>query len=259
MSVAIVTFSKEGATLARALKSFHSSWKLYFHENINTGDTELFDKIMNLMPDLFSQYKGIVIVGPCGIAVRAIAPCINHKTSDPAVVVVDAGGRFAVSLLSGHEGGANDLAIEVANCIGAEPCISTTTEALKTITAGIGCRKGVCTEIIIEAIKNACNEASVNVETIRSIATAQIKSKEQGIINACKSLNIPLRVIPDWQMHRHGTEITQSEFVESITGLPGVAEPAALVSGRNTTLLLKKYAYQGVTVALAKERCMWSE
>ena len=59
-----------------------------------------------------SGIRGLVYVVPVGVAVRAIAPLIRHKTTDPAVVAVNVGGRWAVSLLSGHEGGANQLAIE---------------------------------------------------------------------------------------------------------------------------------------------------
>ena len=51
------------------------------------------------------KYDGLVYIAPCGVVVRAIAPFLEHKTKDPAVVVVDVGGRWAVSLLSGHEGG----------------------------------------------------------------------------------------------------------------------------------------------------------
>lgn len=57
----------------------------------------------------FSSAGGLIFVGAVGIAVRAIAPHLKHKATDPAVVAVDEGGRFAVPLLSGHLGGANDL------------------------------------------------------------------------------------------------------------------------------------------------------
>lgn len=76
----------------------------------------------------FDVYDGLIFVGACGIAVRAIAPFLKDKFTDPAVVVVDEGARFAVSLLSGHVGGANDLCILVAELSGAVPVISTATD-----------------------------------------------------------------------------------------------------------------------------------
>ncbi len=76
----------------------------------------------------FRDVDVLVYVGACGIAVRAIAPHLNSKTSDPAVVVVDEGGQFAISLVSGHLGGGNDFARAVAEACGAIPVITTATD-----------------------------------------------------------------------------------------------------------------------------------
>lgn len=77
----------------------------------------------------FSRFTGHVFLCACGIAVRVIAPHLRDKTVDPAVVVLDDTGRFAVSLLSGHLGGANDLARTVAQAVGATPVVTTATDA----------------------------------------------------------------------------------------------------------------------------------
>lgn len=76
----------------------------------------------------FESQDGLVFVGAAGIAVRAIAPFLKDKMTDPAVVVVDEQGTFAVSLLSGHVGGANELAGLVAEILGAVPVITTATD-----------------------------------------------------------------------------------------------------------------------------------
>lgn len=80
------------------------------------------------MAENFRDADALVYVGACGIAVRAVAPYLASKTSDPAVVVVDEGGQFAISLLSGHLGGGNDLARMVATACGAVPVITTATD-----------------------------------------------------------------------------------------------------------------------------------
>ena len=77
----------------------------------------------------FSSDDALIFVSSCGIAVRSVAPHLKSKTIDPAVIVVDETGRFVVSLLSGHMGGANALAERIAEAIGATPVITTATDA----------------------------------------------------------------------------------------------------------------------------------
>jgi cobalt-precorrin 5A hydrolase len=76
----------------------------------------------------FTRFGGHVFIMATGIVVRMVAGLLVHKTADPAVVAVDDRGRFAVSLLSGHIGGANRLAQQVAAAIGAQPVITTATD-----------------------------------------------------------------------------------------------------------------------------------
>ncbi|MBV8042415.1 cobalt-precorrin 5A hydrolase [Pluralibacter sp.] len=78
--------------------------------------------------DAFASYSALIFIGATGIAVRVLAPLINDKCSDPAVVVIDERGQHVISLLSGHAGGANALTRFLAGMLGADPVITTATD-----------------------------------------------------------------------------------------------------------------------------------
>lgn len=84
--------------------------------------------LRELVKSRFAACDALIFVGSCGIAVRAIAPFVADKTRDPAVIVADETGRFVISLLSGHIGGANALACAIARAIGAQPVVTTATD-----------------------------------------------------------------------------------------------------------------------------------
>ncbi|MET8581833.1 precorrin-3B C(17)-methyltransferase [Streptomyces collinus] len=78
----------------------------------------------------FAECDRLVCFLATGAVVRLLAPLLGDKAADPGVVCVDEGGRFAVSLLGGHGGGANELACEVGELLGAEPVVTTATDAV---------------------------------------------------------------------------------------------------------------------------------
>lgn len=84
--------------------------------------------IMNVTKAKFLQASALIFIGATGIAVRAIAPCLQDKFSDPAVLVLDEKGKHVISLLSGHIGGANTLAVAIAEAIEGEPVLTTATD-----------------------------------------------------------------------------------------------------------------------------------
>ena len=258
MKLAMITLSAEGASIAKRLGEKFSDADTFVHEGV-TGvkQAHVFSSVMNLTKDIFSTYNGLVYIAPCGVVVRAIAPLLQHKTKDPAVVVVDVCGRWAISVLSGHEGGANDLAISVANILGSEPVVTTTTEAVKDLIVGVGCRRGTEASKIINAVNNAIDEAGVTINKVRLLASADIKFDEVGLKDAADRLGTALRFIASDEIRSSGLEFEHSNFVMDKVDLPAVAEPCALLAGRRTRLILKKKKYDGVTVAIAQENCLW--
>jgi cobalt-precorrin 5A hydrolase len=103
--------------------------------------------------DGFAQADGLIFVGAAGIAVRAIAPWVKSKTTDPAVVVVDECAHFAVPILSGHLGGANDLARRIARLCGAVPVLTTATDAHGVFAVDEWAKRQACAVVEPERIK----------------------------------------------------------------------------------------------------------
>lgn len=260
MSIGIVTLSEEGMIIARNLAKGLPDTQVYVHQSILSeyAEAERFAHIVTLTRRIFSVHCGHIYIAPCGVAVRAVAPCIHKKKSDPAVVVVDVGGRFAVSLLSGHEGGANRLAVAVAKIIGAEPVISTTTEAKKTLIVGIGCRKNVPKIEIISAVISVLEENGLRLEDVRLLATADLKKAEAGLTETSNELDVPLVYVSSENIRTFGNAFLTSRVVERNVGLPAVAEPCCMLAGRNTKLIVGKTKCNNITIAVARENCLWS-
>jgi len=89
---------------------------------------------------IWDRYQAIVCIMATGIVVRTIAPLLRDKYRDPAIVVCDAQGRFAISLLSGHLGGANDLAQRVAAATGGQAVLTTASDVLGRTALDLWCR-----------------------------------------------------------------------------------------------------------------------
>ena len=107
--IAVIQISEAGSDIANLLKR------------------ELSAKIIarNDVGNQWKQYDAFVFIGAMGICVRTIAPYINDKHEDPAVVCIDSLGQNVISVLSGHIGGANDLTREISGLIGAREVITT--------------------------------------------------------------------------------------------------------------------------------------
>lgn len=111
MRISIITVTKEGGNIAKILKDTLS------------GNIDIIGR--NDVARLFAGRDAFIFIGAMGICVRTIAPLVEDKHSDPAVICVDSTGRNVISVLSGHVGGGNRLAREVAAAIGAMPVITT--------------------------------------------------------------------------------------------------------------------------------------
>ena len=123
MKTAIILISEAGLSIAQSLLNELPDSEIFTlgHEE---GCTHI-ESAGKFTAENFNRYDAFVFIGAMGICVRTIAPCVKNKYTDPAVVCVDSTGKFAISVLSGHIGGANELTHQVANILGAEPVVTT--------------------------------------------------------------------------------------------------------------------------------------
>jgi cobalt-precorrin 5A hydrolase len=308
-------------------------------------------KLGESVSEVFDEIDAIVAVMAAGIVVRTVAPLLKSKMSDPAVVCVDTSGRFAISLVSGHYGGANELAKLIADGLGAVPVITTASDVLgkqsvdelartqhcrilnpeslvavnsalvngkelvlvlagnvkipidkisdyevrtaenaeqaakivnsfdagaiianeeilwnkltkpvailkpKTVAVGIGSRRNVAEEDIVETVNRALKQVDIPLGRVDRLATVDIKKDSLCMNKAAErmGLNLEFISIDELRSFRHEDLSPDSELVKKKIGVGGVCERAALITaGKKAKLILKKTKAKGVTVAVAE-------
>lgn len=140
MKVAGICFSGSGLKLedriqkklidASVFNDLSAEWfyRGKFAEDETGLSRRLEGSVRDWTADHFNCCDVLIFIGACGIAVRAIAPFVRDKRHDPAVIVMDEMGRFCIPILSGHVGGANEFAAELADILGGIPVITTATD-----------------------------------------------------------------------------------------------------------------------------------
>jgi len=132
MKLAVISVTNGGALLgqrlAEKLRDRSNQVDVFAKQGRSPLNATTYEGLSKLMVDIFSCYEGLIFIMATGIVVRVIAPYIQDKRFDPAIVVLDEQGQHAISLLSGHIGGANELAELIGQEIGAKPVITTATD-----------------------------------------------------------------------------------------------------------------------------------
>ena len=371
---AIVAISRRGAALGRTLAGTLSGDKTLFLDRrfLDPGDDAVpFDlPARPLVQQVFGEYQRLVLFMPVGVAVRLLAPRLEHKHADPAVVCVDDAGRFAVSLLSGHLGGADQLAEEVANALGGTSVVTSASHATgslavdmlgnqfgwrldaapvsvtrasaamvngeqvgvyqeagepgwwpedrplpeniqvypslealasascvaalvitdrlapepgnsqgyfailgdkivvlyrpRSLVVGLGCRRGVPADELSELLETTFRQNNLARDSIRCIATAELKRDESGINLLADNLDVPVHFYsaaelnsvfatgPTQSADEAGSSPTPSQEPHRLLGIWGVSEPAALLSAGTRKLVVTKAKTARATIAVAR-------
>lgn len=122
------------------------------------------------------ECQALVFVGATGICVRAIAPHLRDKTVDPAVISLDERASFAIPLIAGHIGGANELARKLAEAVGATPCVTTATDVNGLFAVDEWAARNA---MVIGSMKAA-----------KAVATALVNGEDVGVV---KDANIRIK------------------------------------------------------------------
>ena len=174
MKIAVVSITKHGIALAGKVVAALPGAQLFCPEKFRTeggnaapGAFHCYEgKVGDQVPALFAAFDGIVCIVSLGAVVRLIAPHLKSKEVDPAVVVIDEAGKFVIPMLSGHLGGANQLAGHLATALGAQAVLTTASDARETIAVDLlGRELGWTFDATHDEIVR-CSAAMVNDEPV---------------------------------------------------------------------------------------------
>ena len=160
--IAIYALTSQGVSVAKRLAS-KLPGTLYASRRLEAEGAMPFDSLPHLIAATFNAFEGHVFVAAAGIVVRCIAPHLQSKETDPAVVCLDQAGQYAISLLSGHLGGANELAVQCARAVGGKPVITTATD-----TAGV---------LSVDVLAEAKGLAIGNIERVKVVNMALLEGQ----------------------------------------------------------------------------------
>ncbi len=358
MKLALIAITKHGVEHGLQLKKALPGCELWVSEKQKAlalgGEDGNFATIKEFTAKAWDSYDGLVYLVSLGAVIRTIAPFLKNKDEDPAVVVVDDAKRFAISVLSGHVGGANELTEAVAKALGALPVVTTAsdvratiavdilgrelgwtledkanvtpvsaavvnekpvafiqeggeknwwtrsspvpkniqqftsivtakaagdfeayllvsdraTPALqaelgeswgkavvyrpKTLCLGMGCDAGTDLDEVLGLVQSGLDEASLSIKSIKSIASIDLKAKEEALHQLGEKLGVPLIFYTRDQLNAVGTISDPNPIVEKYTGAIGVSEPSAMLSANVQELVLTKRKSKRATLAVAR-------
>jgi cobalt-precorrin 5A hydrolase len=139
-NIGVVCITRQGINIARKIKGFLPSVVIYAQSKHNDSRNDIIwyeDSASNVMSMAFQKHSALICIFSLGAVIRLISPLVLSKKTDPAVLVVDDKANFVISALSGHLGGANELARKVANQLNSRAVITTAADVNETIAVDL--------------------------------------------------------------------------------------------------------------------------
>lgn len=237
MKIAMICFSltgqETGEKLCRGLKS--------------AGITATLDKKSKYLPDSiqistsawagekFPDSDALIFIGASGIAVRSIASYVVSKKSDPAVLVVDECGKFVISLLSGHLGGANELALKTAEILNAVPVVTTATDLHHRFAVDVFAKKNDCSIFNMKAAKEV-SAALLAGKKVGFYSEFPVDGRlPEGLI-MCDERGIPVRNMEGMQSDTTESPESKKMISENAESIVGKLDDSGIDCGAAVTV-----------------------
>ena len=178
MKLSIISFTEAGKRLSESIaKMFKTEMEVCLYtkcqacieEDINSSVSFVKTSVKEWAGEQMQKKNALLFIGACGIAVRAIAPFLTDKLHDMPVLVMDEKGKFIIPILSGHMGGANELANELAKKMGAEPVITTATDINQKFAVDLFAKRNAFSIVNKEGIVKVSSKVLAGKEVTMSV------------------------------------------------------------------------------------------
>lgn len=202
----------------------------------NLAEKELVESGLSYVEQPLTEWTGeqmkkrrsLLFIGACGIAVRAIAPFLTDKLNDVPVLVMDEQGRFVIPVLAGHVGGANELAVSLAERMGSTPVITTATDLNHCFAVDLFARRNALHIVNKDGIAKVSSRILAGEEVTMAVEEGHFREEEAGILGEkrlLEEINVP-----------EGIRLVSTESLADV-----LVAPASYGQGRLLTLRPKEY------------------
>lgn len=167
------------------------------------------------------EHRSLLFIGACGIAVRAIAPFLTDKLNDMPVLVMDEQGRFVIPILAGHVGGANELALSLAERMGSTPVITTATDLNHCFAVDLFARRNALHIVNKDGIAKVSSRILAGEEVTMAVEEGHLREEEAQTLRGrrgSRKTNIPegIRLVSCIPEFHTDIPIVMTEVIEDI-------------------------------------------
>ena len=266
MKVSIISFTLKGIELSLKIKkafSGETEEKLCLYTKCshaekslterkltekNLAEKDLVESGLSYVEQPLTEWTGeqmkkrrsLLFIGACGIAVRAIAPFLTDKLNDVPVLVMDEQGRFVIPVLAGHVGGANELAVSLAERMGSTPVITTATDLNHCFAVDLFARRNALHIVNKDGIAKVSSRILAGEEVTMAVEEGHFREEAQTLRGrrVSRKTNIPdgIRLVSCIPEFHTDIPIVMTEVIEDIPAVSAEStEDAPAVSAESTT------------------------